>query len=394
MSYSIIPVPKWDKFSPVHKGYPIWFRIKVGSAPHFFEKTDLYIDRRDEWHKKKKRVQLRPDANRINDALDIKRIALRDRVIKEQSEDKEITKETVKGKKARSLFEYAREVRANSLQTTEVIINRIKKVNGREPRISEITAEWCRKFEHKMRTQPIPEGDKRKGRLKKVDKKKAGYSETTINITLRLIRKVQNVALIEGNWGKKVMGKGLYEVPAEGGHLATWLVREQREKWLKGMVKGVLKDDPEMHMVLVYFMLGCYAGLRISDWYLFDPKTKIKGNTIHLLTHKTKGEVIYDVNRSLRLVLKEIDKIGPLTIPGLRVRKILKIICKHPFFNVGLELTPHAARHTFGKYMVEEKVLESDCAVFMGISEATVRKYYYHVNNDDRRERNKHLAKR
>jgi integrase len=392
MSYSIIPVPKWDKFSTVHKAYPIWFRIKVGSAPHFFEKTDLYIDRKDEWHKKKKRVQLRPDANRINDALDLKRIALRDRVIKEQSEDKEITRETVKGKKARSLFEYAREIRGDN-NTTNVILNRIKKVNGREPRISEITAEWCRKLEHKMRTQAIPEGDKRKGRLKEIDKDKKGYSETTINMTLRLIRKVQNVAIIEGNWGKKVLGKGLYEVPPESKHLATWLVRDQRERWLQGMVDHVL-EDPEMHMVLVYFMLGCYAALRISDWHSFDPKTKIKGGTIHLLTHKTEGEVVYDINRSLRLVLNEIKAIGPLTINGNRLRKILKKICKHEYFNVGLELNPHDARHTFGKYMVEEGVLETDCAIFMGINAATVRKYYYHVDNKDRRQRNKHLLER
>ncbi len=391
MSYSIIPRPMWDKFSPVHKAYPIWFRVKIGSA-HFFEKTDLYVEDRKQWNKKTKRVQKRADADHFNTALDTKRLALRAKVIAEQSENKELSRESIKGKKARSLFEYAKEIRGDNT-TTNVILNRIKKINKREPRISEITAEWCRKFEYKMRTEPIPEGDKRKGKLKNVDKEKECYSDTTINMTMRLIRKVQNVALIEGNWGKKVLGKGLYEVPPESKHLATWLVRDQRERWLQGMVDHVL-EDPEMHMVLVYFMLGCYAALRISDWYSFDPKTKIKGGTIHLLTHKTEGEVVYDINRSLRLVLNEIKAIGPLTVNGNKLRKILKKICKHEYFNVGLELNPHDSRHTYGKYMVEEGVLETDCAIFMGINVATVRKYYYHVDNKDRRERNKHLLER
>lgn len=392
MSYSIIPTPKWDKFSPVHKAYPIWFRIKVGNEPHFFKKTDIYIEGREQWNKKAKKVQKRADADHLNVALDRKRLALRSNIINDQSEDKELTRESIKGKKVPGFFDYARQIRGDN-STTNCILNRIEKLNGREPRISEITAEWCRKLEYKMRTQPIPEGKKRKGRLKETDKAKSCYDDTTINCTLRLIRKVQNVGLIEGNWKKKVMGKGLYEVPPESKHLATWLVREEREKWLQGMIEHKL-EDPEMHMVLVYFMLGCYAGLRISDWYRFDPKIHIKGDTIHLTTHKTDGEVIYDINRSLRLVLDEISIIGPLTVGGNKVRKLLKIICKHEYFDVGKELNPHDARHSFGKYMVEEKVAESDCAIFMGISVAVVRKYYYHVNNNDRRERNKHLADR
>ncbi len=392
MSYSIIPTPKWDKFSPVHKAYPIWFRIKVGNEPHFYKKTDIYIDGREQWNKKAKKVQKRPDADHLNVALDLKRLTLRTNIINDQSEDKELTRESIKGKKVPNFFDYAREIRGDN-STTNTILNRIKKLNGREPRLSEITAEWCRKLEYKMRTQPIPEGDKRKGKLKEVDKAKHGYSDTTINCTLRLIRRVQTTALIEGYMKKKVLGVGLYEIPAEAEYDAQFLVCEERERWRQGMVDHVL-EDPEMHMVLVYFMLGCYLGLRISDWYLFNPKTKIVGDTVFLRTHKTDGKVIYKINYSLQLVLDEINIIGPLTINKNKVARLLKIISELEYFNVGKKITPHIARHSFGRFMVEEGVAESDCAAFMGISVSVVKRVYYHYNYKDRVNRYKELANR
>jgi hypothetical protein len=140
MSYSIIPRPKWDKYSPVHKGYPIWFRIKVGNARHFYEKTNLYIDSKDQWNKKAKQVRLHKNADAMNTAIAEKRKEMRARIINEQAEGVELTREAIKGKKAPGFFEYARQIRGDN-STTNTILNRIKKLNGREPRLNELTAE-------------------------------------------------------------------------------------------------------------------------------------------------------------------------------------------------------------------------------------------------------------
>src|ERR1044072_204032 len=386
MSYSIIPRPKWDKFRSTHKGYPIWFRIKVGDAPPFFKKTDLYVESKEQWNRSAKKVRLHKNAEAMNTALAQMRIEMREKIINEQADSKELSREAVKGKKVPGFFEYARQIRGDNT-TTNTILNRIEKVFGREPRFSEITPEWCRRLELKMRTEAIPESKKRKGRLKSVDKAKAAYSETTINITLRLIRRIQTVALREGYMKKKALGVGAHEIPKEAKHDAVWLVCEERERWRDGMVNHVL-EDPEMHKVLVYFMLGCYAGLRISDWYRFN-FTRIIDDSIVLRTHKTDGNVVYPINGSLRLVLNEIAKVGPLTFPEAKVRSHLKEIGKLDYFNTGKEITPHVARHSYGRLMAEETVLETDCAIFMGISTKVVKEVYYHISNKDRRDRYK-----
>src|ERR1044072_9922368 len=90
MSYSIIPRPKWDKFSSTHKGYPIWFRIKVGDAPPFFKKTDLYVESKEQWNRSAKKVRLHKNAEAMNTALAQMRIELRDKIINEQADGKEL----------------------------------------------------------------------------------------------------------------------------------------------------------------------------------------------------------------------------------------------------------------------------------------------------------------
>jgi integrase len=392
MKYSIIPGIRKNRYSKIQKGFPIWFRIKVGNDPHFYESTKLYIDSEDQWNAKAKKVKGHKDADAMNTALAEQRKAWRTKIINDLADGKEISRETIKGKKAPGLFDYARQIRGDN-STTNTILNRIKKLNGREPRFSEITAEWCRKLAHKMQTESIPEGDKRKGRLKEVDKGKKRYSDTTINCTLRLIRRVQTTALIEGYMKKKVLGKGAFEIPKENEHDAEFLIKEQREKWRQGMVDHVL-EDPEMHMVLVYFMLGCYLGLRISDWYPFNPKTKVIAGTVYLRTTKTHGKVVYPINKSLQMVLDEIAIIGPLTINKNRVAKLLRDISKLAYFTVDKKIHPHMARHSFGRYMVEEGIAVSDCAAFMGISVEVANRVYYHYNADDRIKRYKDLITR
>lgn len=392
MAYSITPSPRWSRYSDTHKGYPIRFRIKIGATPAFFEPTDLYVATRGQWDTKAKKVQKHREAEAINTALDVKRLELRKRIISEQAEGQEISRESIKGKSIASLFKYAREVRGDN-DTTNCILTRIQKLCGREPRIGEITPEWLRKLENKMRTEPIPEGNKRKGRLKKADKAKKRYADNTINSTMKLLRRVHNQALIEGYASKKVTGKGLYEVPGPGKTLPKFLIRDERERWLRGMIDHRFKDDPEMHMVLVYFMLGCYAGLRRSDWYKFDIDQKIIGDRIVLLTHKTEGLVSYKINRSLQLVLDEIRRLGPLTINRNKLQNLLNKINKCEYFKLKKRPTSHTARHSFGRFMAEERVLETTCAWFMGIGVNMV-KIYYHITNDDRNTHIEHLADR
>lgn len=366
--FKILPRARFDKYNKAQDGYPIWFRIVINGAESW-EESGLFIKNRSQWDQNKRAIVKRLDAEIMNTAINNKRTELRTKIVTLMANQESVSLESVKRREITSFFTYARGVRGNN-EITNKYINRIKKFHKREPRLGEITVEWLRRYENHQRDvwKNAPE---------------------TIHCNMKFLRRVLNQAMAEGYIKTRIIGKMGYIMPEPGKSMPVFLVREERVRLLNYLLSDKI-TDPVDYKVCLYFMLCCYSGLRYSDASRFDPNLHIQGNDIVLRTAKTGGLVTYEINRSLSEIIDRIRKVGALGLTYETYRKRLKEIGKIEDLKLTKELKSHVGRHTFGRMMAEEKVPESDCAYWMGIT-TTMVKIYYHITDSLRKERNAHL---
>jgi integrase len=366
--FKILPRARFDKYNKAHDGYPIWFRIVVNGTERW-EESGLFIKNKNQWDKHKRAVVKRLDAEIMNTAINNKRTELRTKIVSLMANQETVSMESLQRKEIKSFFIYARGVRGDN-EITNKYINRIKKFHKREPRLGEITVEWLRRYENHQRDvwKNAPE---------------------TIHCNMKFLRRILNQALAEEYLKTKIFGKLGYMMPDPGKSMPVFLVREERTRLLNYFLADKI-TNPTDYKVCLYFLLCCYSGLRYSDACRFDPTIHIQGNDIVLRTAKTGGLVTYGIGKSLSEIIERIRKVGPLGINYEIYRTRLKEIGKIEGLKLTKELKSHVGRHTFGRMMAEEKVPESDCAHWMGITTAMV-KIYYHITDILRKERNAHL---
>lgn len=164
-----------------------------------------------------------------------------------------------------------------------------------------------------------------------------------------------------------------YENPQYLAPGKDWLSLAELKVWEKFADKV---KDPVDRQTAVWFLLGCYTGLRISDWVQFDLEKHVQEKSILLHTIKGKGEwVTMPITKALRRTLDRIAAV-PLTADEPVVNRALKDIAKA--LNIKKHLTTHCARHTFAVTMCAERGIGVEvCAELMGITVATCVNNYY-----------------
>lgn len=392
--YNVMLRVLWNKASK-RNGYPIKIRIVVDGGEKFIP-TGKFVTNKTQWNDSTKQVIKRPDARFINDILQKKLSEYQHNGIVAELQEKNITFNIIKGKKVKSFYDYARSVRGDT-EKTRTILNRTNVYWGSEPRLNDITVEWLREMEIYLREGKVLIGTNSAGPIYKTNVYKKGkkkgqlikYADNTLENHMKLFRRVLNQAEIEGYIKKSTIGKGQYKVPPPGKTIPIFLVKEERELLLKGMLERKI-IDPQIHKTLVYFMLGCYTGLRRSDWYKFDPDQHIQGNMIVLRTTKTDGLVCYPHGVTTKAIVEMIKLVGPLDFSETKIANHLRKI--QEFFNIKKKLRPHVSRHSFGVLMPENKINETDCAYYMGITVRMVQ-IYYHVTGAMRAANTAHLEK-
>jgi site-specific recombinase XerD len=125
---------------------------------------------------------------------------------------------------------------------------------------------------------------------------------------------------------------------------------------------------------LVYFLLGCYSGLRLSDWLQFDYSKHVKGDRLYLRAKKNGEWVTMPIVGRLKRHLERV-KATPLTLVEQVFNRTLK--------NVGgikKKISTHTGRHTFAITMCAEQGISAEtCAELMGITLVTCVNNYYKV---------------
>jgi len=75
----------------------------------------------------------------------------------------------------------------------------------------------------------------------------------------------------------------------------------------------------------VYFLLGCFTGLRVSDWQVFDLDKRLHGKSIRLRATKNGVDVSIPIHARLRTVLDYVRQ-NPLKIAEQTINDTLKVI--------------------------------------------------------------------
>lgn len=128
-----------------------------------------------------------------------------------------------------------------------------------------------------------------------------------------------------------------------------------------------------------YFLLGCYTGLRISDWHRFTPNNKTipDGKTLVLQAHKNKEWITIPISKPLAQIIELIKQL-PLTIKEPTINEKLKIIAAH--LGIQKRITTHTGRHTFAVTICLGNGISSETtAKLMGITLPTFLNNYSQI---------------
>lgn len=168
-----------------------------------------------------------------------------------------------------------------------------------------------------------------------------------------------------------------YENPRYISPEKDYLSPEELKKWEDYI--EVIKDNTTKQAA-VYFLLGCYSGLRVSDWYEFNIKEHVKGDKIRLRPKKTEkyGQwVEMIINKPLARNLERMKKI-PLKIKDVTINEKLKIIAAR--LGIDKSITTHTGRHTFAVTVCLGNGIGSETAAeLMGITLKTFIDNYSQV---------------
>lgn len=166
-----------------------------------------------------------------------------------------------------------------------------------------------------------------------------------------------------------------YEFPVYKSPIKDYLTMKELKTWEDNIPEI---ESYAVKQAAIYFLFGCYSGLRISDWFLFN-KSNVQGNRIRLTTKKTGTDVSMMISKPLARVLTMIKK-TPLAIEEPTINEKLKVYAKK--IKIHKHITSHSARHSFAiTICLENKISSETAAELMGITLKTFVDNYSQVND-------------
>jgi integrase/recombinase XerD len=265
-------------------------------------------------------------------------------------------------------FKYAKELiehlekkfSESTMENYDYSIGKIKEYKS-QLHFSDVDNSWLRKFHSHLIDQ--------------------GLANNTIHKIWKVMKKIFNAAMADRIIDEYPF-RG-YDNPKYIQTDRTWLTLEEVDK-----IEAALKKPlPEGMMIAAYyFLLGCYSGLRFSDWQRFDYEGFIQGNML-ITRAKKNGELVsLLIHPRLQSVLDKIRTLPPIHSEA-KTNEYLKGLAK--IADITKNLTTHVARHSFAVRCAELGIPKETTADLMGITEKTCG-IYYKVTD---RKRNDEMAK-
>jgi site-specific recombinase XerD len=165
-----------------------------------------------------------------------------------------------------------------------------------------------------------------------------------------------------------------YEMPEQTHGNKDHLSLAELDKW-EQYAKTV--TNPLKKQAAIYFLFGCYTGLRISDWYRFDIKKRVHKDYINIRAKKN-GQWVSTPHHARLLRTIELMKQTPLTEPEPRLNKTFKTVAREA--GIDKYLSSHCGRKSFAVTICLERGISSETAAeLMGITLAVFVKSYSKV---------------
>lgn len=194
----------------------------------------------------------------------------------------------------------------------------------------------------------------------------------TIQANMSLLKSVLNKAK-----DQKLVNRDQYEAyraPAYQQKLPDYLTESEMEKFYN-FLQAV--ERTAYKLAGYYFLLGCYAGYRISDMKRFDYQEMVKDGRLRLRAKKNGEIVTILIHTRLQKILDYIqDK--PLDLSEGKMREYVKAMALLIGLNRKIKL--HSARHSFGMLLAENGFSLEEAAELLGDSTETTKVYYRMTN--------------
>lgn len=223
-------------------------------------------------------------------------------------------------------------------------------------RLRDIDPAMLRKFEAFERSRVDGEGNR-------------CVNDNTISCTMKyvgqIMRQAKKEKLITDNPFDAYQGPTYIDPPR------IWLEEEEKELLFKFVDTDL---DPTIRTTTVYFLLGCYSGLRHSDWPQFDPDTMVRKRFLKIRATKNNNDIVMPIGPILQKVIDMTLTVGrPQSLEKCNLH--LKFI--GPSAGIKKTLSTHVGRHSFGYLCASLGLPKSTTAELMGITVKTVEVYYH-----------------
>lgn len=371
MKYSVVLLLYLHR--PNDKGqYPIYIRITINRKQSYLS-TGYYLDQKY-WDAKGERVkESNMLAGTINADITTRKHTIIKKIVDYQVKGEKITAAAIKDLVAsktdlHNIFEFTelfiKEVqhkrKSGTLENYRKHLLVLEKYHGsRSLAFEEITHEYLVKFEDHLRN-PVKEG---------VGKREA-LGGNYIHAIWKTIKTFFNAAKRRGViacYPFEVYENPTYEAPRkdyltlhELDHLET---------------TADTTTDDLTKQTAVYFLLGAYSGLRLSDWLAFDVNKHVRDNRLFLRAKKNGEWVTMPVIGRLARHLERL-KDFKLTRAEQELNRALKKLVP------GKKISTHCARHSFAITLCADRGISAEtCAELMGITLKTCVENYYAVTN-------------
>jgi len=199
-----------------------------------------------------------------------------------------------------------------------------------------------------------------------------GYEVTTLHKKLKKLKQVVKMAVGEGFIEARAVTQFemVKYVQPETNYLTLGNTLDLSSRLYRGEFDGTVR------LVVAFFLVECYGGIRFSDWHRFEVERLINKNKFKVRTQKTGAPVYLDLTVFSSLA-KVLDYIKANDLRFSLTEKTANKTLKDVGDLLGLKfaLSTHDGRRTFATLLAEKGYRESFIAEAMGISAATARRY-------------------
>lgn len=299
-----------------------------------------------QWDERKREVINHENSQLINIALRRRVADIEREMIGMNLEGVQLNKQTIKnGANTEQVrfAKFAREVRADEKE-----LKRLANFAGEAFLLSEVTPSFLRKYE--------------------AHERRRGMAHNTINTAFKYLRRITRQAFKENLIKENPFDS--YDIPRYRQTDRVYLTKDE----LLRLYDHVEQLTGSLRVTGYFFLLGCYSGLRHSDWQRFNYSTMVHDGFIRIRAKKNKKHVVLPIGHTLNKVL-DVVKYLPMPASNQKCNVMLKAIAD----GAGLkkQLTTHAARHSFGYLCASNKIPKSVTAELMGVNTHTVEVYYH-----------------